>query len=174
MLITNPNNCQIKRGLEVFRFVCCKCHSLILFKSSDLKPLGYTNSQASTLIETIKQLPSQTNRNLQINKIPPDLSLITKQTSPSFVYRLLTGYKTALNSRRLFFNKATPSNVTSMPPPLSYGLMKHLFKVPITVCQYAKDVAMFLTWVAEPWKIDRLRLFLPTFILLASLTLPLL
>ncbi|MGP1915830.1 MAG: hypothetical protein ACTS4Y_01960, partial [Candidatus Hodgkinia cicadicola] len=34
----------------VFRRVCSKCHSLTLFKPSDLRQLGYTNSQISIII----------------------------------------------------------------------------------------------------------------------------
>ncbi|MGL4322714.1 MAG: cytochrome c1 [Beijerinckiaceae bacterium] len=54
------------------------------------------------------------------------------------------------------WNKYMPGNVISMAPPLSAGQIEYpkgpdgKSPVPETVEQYAKDVAAFLTWTAEP------------------------
>ncbi|MGP1914337.1 MAG: cytochrome c1 [Candidatus Hodgkinia cicadicola] len=179
MLQKTFNEYQIKRGFEVFRRICEKCHSLTLFKPSDLKQLGYTSSQALIITGKRKlneyyQLPTDENFKLTKLSNPPDLSLIAKQTTPNFVYKLLTGYKRNVVVRKSFLNKAASLGYTLMPPPLARGIIKHSFKVPLTVCQYAKDVCTFLIWVSEPWRTERLRLFFPIFALFATLLIPLL
>ncbi|MGP1905819.1 MAG: cytochrome c1 [Candidatus Hodgkinia cicadicola] len=179
MLTKLFNEYQVKRGFEVFRRICAKCHSLTLFKPSDLTQLGYTNSQAFIItgkrnLNEYYQFP--TDGNFKSSKLsnPPDLSLIAKQVSPNFVYKLLTGYKRNVINRKFYLNKAAEFGSTLMPPPLTRGLVKHSFKVPSTVCQYAKDVGTFLFWVSEPWRTERLRLFFPVFALFATLLIPLL
>ncbi|MGP1911101.1 MAG: cytochrome c1, partial [Candidatus Hodgkinia cicadicola] len=67
---------QVKRGFEVFRRICAKCHSLTLFKPSDLTQLGYTNSQASlsqeneTLMSIINSRPMETLNHLNFRTLP--------------------------------------------------------------------------------------------------------
>ncbi|MFP3018932.1 MAG: cytochrome c1 [Candidatus Hodgkinia cicadicola] len=179
MLAKPFNEYQVKRGFEVFRRVCAKCHSLALFKPSDLKQLGYTNFQALVItgkrnLNEYYQQPLEGRLKSAKLSNPPDLSLIAKQVSPSFVYRLLTGYNRNALPRKSYFNKAAELGFTLMPPPLSNGVIKHSFKVPSTVCQTAKDVGAFLLWVSEPWRTERLRLFFPIFASLATLLIPLL
>ncbi|MFP3039042.1 MAG: cytochrome c1 [Candidatus Hodgkinia cicadicola] len=178
MLGKTFNECQIKRGFEVFRRICSKCHSLTLFKPADLRQLGYTSVQALLVTGKRKlndyyQFPSDENLKAAKLSNPPDLSLIAKQMSPAFVYRLLTGYKRSMTPRRSYLNRAIELGSTLMPPPLVRGIIKHSFKVPPTVLQYAKDVGAFLFWVSEPWRIERLRLFFPIFALFATLLIPL-
>ncbi|MGP1911211.1 MAG: cytochrome c1 [Candidatus Hodgkinia cicadicola] len=178
MLTKTFNEHQIKRGFEVFRRVCSKCHSLTLFKPSDLRQLGYTNSQISIIIGNRKlneyyQSPIDGSLSSTGHFNPPDLSLIAKQVSPVFVYKLLTGYKRKVTTQKSYFNKAMEFGSTLMPPPLTSGIIDYSFKVPSTVCQFAKDVGTFLLWVSEPWRIERLRLFFPTFALFATLLIPL-
>ena len=43
-----------------------------------------------------------------------------------------------------------PGHVIAMAPPLSEGLIAYEDGSPLTVAQYAQDVAHFLTWAAEP------------------------
>ncbi|MFP3037536.1 MAG: cytochrome c1 [Candidatus Hodgkinia cicadicola] len=179
MLSLNPSESQIKRGFELFRRVCSKCHSLTLFKPAYLKQLGYTTNQALMLTGTHKltePLPLTNNIVLKTAKgaMPPDLSLITKQTKHNFVYRLLTGYRPKVLSNKAYFNKTSQSGVTTMPPPFVAGSIKHMFKVPLTVSQYAKDVEAFLLWVSEPWKDIRLRIAFPVIVMFTLLTIPLL
>jgi len=50
----------------------------------------------------------------------------------------------------LQYNKYFPSHAIAMPPPLSDGRVEYTDGAPQTVAQYAKDVAAFLMWTAEP------------------------
>lgn len=87
---------------------------------------------------------------------PPDLSLITKarHDGADYVYSLLTGYAEAPHGMVIaegkHYNKAMDGNVIAMPPPLSDGAVTYEDGSPQIVSQYAKDVATFLTWAAEP------------------------
>ena len=88
--------------------------------------------------------------------LPPDLSLITKARhgGADYVYSLLTGYAEAPEGVVLaegkHYNKAMDGNVIAMAPPLSDGLVTYEDGTPQVATQYAKDVATFLTWAAEP------------------------
>jgi cytochrome c1 len=50
----------------------------------------------------------------------------------------------------LYYNKYFPANAIAMPPPLTDGRVDYTDGSPQTVAQYAKDVAAFLMWTAEP------------------------
>ena len=50
----------------------------------------------------------------------------------------------------LYYNKYFPGNAIAMPPPLTDGRVEYTDGSPQTVAQYAKDVAAFLMWAAEP------------------------
>lgn len=100
--------------------------------------------------------------------IPPDLSLITKARhgGANYVYGVLTGYAEAPAGVTLtatqHYNKVKdggligpdgkhiPGGILAMAPPLSDGLIAYEDKSPQTTEQYARDVAQFLTWAAEP------------------------
>jgi len=88
--------------------------------------------------------------------IPPDLSLITKARhgGADYVYSILTGYAEAPHgvviAEGKHYNKAMDGNVIAMAPPLSDGAIAYEDGTPQIVSQYAKDVATFLTWAAEP------------------------
>ena len=45
-----------------------------------------------------------------------------------------------------------------MPMPLTDGAVKYTDGTPDTVQNYAKDVAAFLTWAAEPTMMERKRI----------------
>jgi cytochrome c1 len=111
---------------------------------------------------------------------PPDFSVIAKARTyergfPWFVFdiftqyqeqgvdyiaSLLPGYEEAPAGVTVpdgkYYNKYFPGNVISMPPPLQDGAVTYLKgpdgrpQAPETVQQYAKDVAAFLMWAAEP------------------------
>ena len=111
---------------------------------------------------------------------PPDFSVIAKARTyergfPWFVFdiftqfqeqgvdyiaALLPGYEDAPEGMTVpdgkYYNKYFPGNVISMPPPLQDGAVTYLKgadgkpQAPETVQQYAKDVAAFLMWAAEP------------------------
>lgn len=88
--------------------------------------------------------------------LPPDLSLITKARhgGADYVYSILTGYATAPHGMEVpegkYYNKAMDGNVIAMAPPLTDGGVAYEDGTPQIVNQYAKDVATFLTWAAEP------------------------
>ncbi|MBX3530415.1 MAG: cytochrome c1 [Rhizobiaceae bacterium] len=106
---------------------------------------------------------------------PPDFSLIAKartvtrgfptfvfdiftqyaEGGPDYIYGLLTGYTEAPASFELqpgthynphFINGAA----FSMPPPLQNDQIEYDDDTPRTVDNYARDVAAFLMWAAEP------------------------
>lgn len=88
--------------------------------------------------------------------LPPDLSLITKARAggADYVYGILTGYEEPPADKALlsgqYWNKYMPGHVIAMSPPLSAGQITYEDGVPQTVDQYARDVAHFLTFAAEP------------------------
>lgn len=88
--------------------------------------------------------------------LPPDLSLITKARhgGADYIHALLTGYGNAPAEAHIpegkHWNAAFPGNVISMAAPLSDGQIAYEDNTPQTVDQYARDVAQFLTWTAEP------------------------
>jgi ubiquinol-cytochrome c reductase cytochrome c1 subunit len=108
--------------------------------------------------------------------LPPDLSLIAKARhgGASYIYGILTGYeeppagKTLLASQH--WNKYMSGNVIAMPPPLMDGQVAYEDGSPQTVDQYAKDVASFLTWAAEPHMEDRKQIGLKVLIFLLVFT----
>jgi len=106
---------------------------------------------------------------------PPDLSVIAKargyergfplflfdiitqyqEAGPDYIVAVLTGYSDPpagfkLPSPSTFYNEYFPGHAIGMPAPLSNGQVEYTDGSPTTVEQYAKDVAAFLMWAAEP------------------------
>lgn len=111
---------------------------------------------------------------------PPDFSLIAKareiergfpkfifdiftqyqEGGPDYIYSLLTGYEnppagTTVSQGQHYNPYFNAASVLAMPPPLSDGQVTYDDGTPGTVDQYAKDVASFLMWAAEPHLVDR-------------------
>lgn len=107
--------------------------------------------------------------------VPPDMSLLAKaravhrgfpwfvfdmfwpyqEQGPDYIVSLITGFQTAPKGETVadgqyynphFINGA----VLRMPPPLTADQVQYTDGTPQTVEQYAKDVAAFLMWTAEP------------------------
>lgn len=82
---------------------------------------------------------------------------------PDYVHALLTGYgqkppKGVAVPSGTYYNPYFHSAVSlKMPPPLSDGLVKYTDGTPETVDQYARDVAAFQMWAAEPHMMERKR-----------------
>ncbi|MGH1398108.1 MAG: cytochrome c1 [Alphaproteobacteria bacterium] len=108
---------------------------------------------------------------------PPDLSLITKarKDGSNYVYGILTGYDDpAKHGAELMegqhWNKYMPGHVIAMAAPLSDGQIAFEDGSPETLDQYARDVAHFLTWAAEPEMEDRKRIGLQVILFLLVFT----
>jgi len=106
--------------------------------------------------------------------LPPDLSVIVKARSyesglliglldffrqyqehgVDYVYALLTGYEDPPAGVKLegtqAWNRCFPGYRIAMVKPLSDGQIEYTDGSPQTVDQYARDVAAFLAWAAEP------------------------
>lgn len=109
---------------------------------SDALPSPYPNDKAAAAVNN--------------GAMPPDLSLIAKARvgGADYVYALMAGYADAPHDVELlpgqYYNKYMAGNVLAMAPPLSEGIVAYEDGTPEHVSQYAKDVAQFLMWAAEP------------------------
>jgi ubiquinol-cytochrome c reductase cytochrome c1 subunit len=115
--------------------------------------------------------------------VPPDLSVIAKaraahrgllwalvdffsqyqEAGPDYIHALLTGFTDPPPGITIpegtHFNPFFLSAVSlKMPPPLSADQVEYTDGTPQTVDQYARDVAAFLMWTAEPTLVQRKRL----------------
>lgn len=116
---------------------------------SDRFPLVYANDVAA--------------RAANNNAIPPDLSLMAKarHDGSNYIYSLLTGYQDqpaellkefpdAKTPKGLHYNPYFATLNLAMAPPLKDGQVTYLDGTAPKLDNYAKDVAAFLTWTAEP------------------------
>jgi cytochrome c1 len=131
--------------------------------------------------------------------VPPDLSVMAKargieragpwymeplrwisdivgnyqEQGPDYIHGLLTSYGEAPPSmtmaQGMYYNTAFPGHQIAMPLPLSDGQVTYPEGVPATVDNYARDVAAFLMWAAEPKLEERKRMGLKVLIYLAVL-----
>ncbi|WP_458757363.1 cytochrome c1 [Afipia sp. TerB] len=127
---------------------------------------------------------------------PPDLSLIAKargyergfpqfifdafiqfqEKGPNYIDALLQGYEEKPPAgfnlpEGSHYNRIFPGHAIKMPKPLSDGQVTYDDGSPATVQQYAKDVAAFLMWTAEPHLEARKRLGLQVMVFLVALSL---
>jgi cytochrome c1 len=106
--------------------------------------------------------------------VPPDLSVIAKartyerglpwflidivtqyqEAGVDYIVALLTGYQDPPQGFTLLpglsYNKYFPGHGIGMPKPLNDGQVSYTDGAPQTADQYAKDVAAFMMWAAEP------------------------
>lgn len=125
--------------------------------------------------------------------LPPDLSVIAKartyergfpwfiidmfiqyqEHGVDYIAALLTGYEDAPPGFTLpgttQYNKYFPGHSIGMPNVLSDGLVDYPDGTPAKAAQYAKDVAAFLMWVAEPHMVARKRVGFQVMIVLIVL-----
>jgi ubiquinol-cytochrome c reductase cytochrome c1 subunit len=105
-----------------------------------------------------------------------------QEAGPDYVHALLTGYREPPEGVEVpegqYYNPFFISGpALAMPPPLSDGQVSYaqnqddtdLNDVPETVDQYAKDVAAFLMWTAEPHLANRKAMGLTVMIFLIIL-----
>jgi ubiquinol-cytochrome c reductase cytochrome c1 subunit len=111
-------------------------------RPSDRMPSPYPNEQAS--------------RAANGGAYPPDLSLIVKarEGGEDYLYSLLVGYEDppadVTVPDGMYYNHYFPGHMIAMPPPLSEGILEYQDGTSATPEQMARDVAVFLTWLAEP------------------------
>ena len=79
-----------------------------------------------------------------------------QEGGPDYIYALLTGYGDAPADMKMaegmYYNQAFPGHQVAMPPPLSDGRVtkEQGYLLPPTAGNYARDVASFLAWSADP------------------------
>jgi ubiquinol-cytochrome c reductase cytochrome c1 subunit len=104
---------------------------------------------------------------------PPDLSLITKARpgGEDYLYALLTGYEDEPEdfelSDGMSYNKVFSGHQIAMAQPLFEEQVEYDDETEATVEQMSRDVAVFLTWTAEPALEDRKRIGVKVLIFLS-------
>src|SRR3984893_11564801 len=129
-------------------------------RPSDYFPWNFPNEQAARAA---------------LGASPPDVSLLAKartyergfplflidpiiqyqEQGADYIDALLNGYT---NDNDANWNEYFPGHKIAMPKPLSDGVVDYADGSPKTVQQYAKDVAAFVMWAAEPKLEERKRL----------------
>jgi len=108
--------------------------------------------------------------------LPPDLSLITKARADgtNYVYSLLQGYEEPPPGEEglegLYYNAYFPNHWIAMPPPLFDEGVAYADGSSASIEQMASDVAMFLSWTAEPTLEERKQTGLKVLLFLIILT----
>jgi ubiquinol-cytochrome c reductase cytochrome c1 subunit len=69
------------------------------------------------------------------------------EEGPDYIDAILHGYT---NPKDPQYNKYFPGGHIAMPRPLTDGQVQYTDGAPMTLDQYAKDVASFLQWASEP------------------------
>ncbi|WP_246720579.1 cytochrome c1 [Methylocystis sp. H4A] len=139
-------------------------------RPSDRFPAPFANEQAA--------------RAALAGNYPPDMSVLAKARGysrgfplflfdalPGFSYQehgvdyitsLMEGYEDPPPDVKMpdgqFYDPYMPGRRIGMPPPLSEGVVTYEDGAPQTIDQYAKDVAAFMMWVAEPHLESRKRI----------------
>jgi len=112
-----------------------------------------------------------------------DIFTTYQEQGPDYIHALMVGYEEPpagfpplLPTQH--YNKYMPGHLIAMPKPLNDGQVEYPKgedgkpQAPETVDQYARDVAAFMVWVAEPHMEQRKRIalwFMPFLIILAIL-----
>jgi ubiquinol-cytochrome c reductase cytochrome b/c1 subunit len=119
--------------------------------------------------------PNENAARARYNGVPPDMSVLAKartyergfpwfifdmftqfqEQGVDYLHALLIGYEEKAPAgvnlpQGTFYNKYFPGNAIAMPPPLTDKRVDYTDGSPTTVDQYAKDVAAFMMWAAEP------------------------
>jgi len=118
-----------------------------------------------------------------LGKAPPDMWLLAKSRKyergfPNFVFDIFDAYQeigadyiyAILNGYTkpddLQWNLYYPGHRIAMPQPIQDGAVTYADGTPGTLQNYAKDVASFLSWAAEPTLVERKKIGLRAMIFL--------
>jgi ubiquinol-cytochrome c reductase cytochrome c1 subunit len=189
-----------QRGFQVYNEVCSVCHSLKLGYYRNLEGIDLSADQikavaASKMVPTIGDdgqpaerpaLPSDHFRSPYPNDkaaraalngaLPPDLSVIEKarEGGADYIFAILTGYGEAPAGVKvgegLNYNKYFPGHQIAMPAPLTDDRVTYADGTKATVEQEARDVATFLTYMANPEMEQRKRMGVKVIVFLLLLT----
>jgi ubiquinol-cytochrome c reductase cytochrome c1 subunit len=92
---------------------------------------------------------------------------------PDYIYALLTGYRDSPHgvelAKGMHYNVAFPGHQIAMPFILRDGSVEYTDGTEKTLDNYARDVAAFLMWAAEPKLEERHKLGLRAMIFLLTL-----
>ena len=143
----------------------------------------------------------QAARAAQGGAYPPDFSVLAKartyvrgfptfifdmftqyqEQGPDYIHALMVGYEEPPAGVTLLpgqnYNKYMPGHLIAMPKPLSDGQVEYpkgpdgKSPVPETVDQYARDVAAFMVWMAEPHLEARKRMGMQVMLFLVAFSL---
>jgi ubiquinol-cytochrome c reductase cytochrome b/c1 subunit len=127
--------------------------------------------------------------------LPPDMSVLAKartfergfpwfifdiftqyvEEGPDYIHAVLTGYEDPppgfkMPSPSSSYDKYFPGHAIGMPKPLSDGQVSYTDGAKETVDQYAKDIAAFLMWAAEPHLNARKRIGMQVLVFLIVLS----
>ncbi|HAG52888.1 MAG TPA: cytochrome c1 [Alphaproteobacteria bacterium] len=157
---------QLLRGYKVATQVCLSCHSMKYFNHREMLKLGFSKDQIKVLA---KDLEMDINSALfseldpkdakeAYGVVPPDLSIITKgrPDGVNYVKALMLGYEeTPEDFDGTNYNKYFAGNNIAMPSQLEDGMIEYFDGSLENKEQYAKDVAAFLAFAADPKRIER-------------------
>jgi ubiquinol-cytochrome c reductase cytochrome c1 subunit len=119
-------------------------------------------------------------------KAPPDMWLLAKarkyergfpnfvfdifdayqEVGADYIYAILNGYTKSDDPQ---WNLYYPGHKIAMPQPIQDGAVKYTDGTPDTLDNYAKDVASFLFWAAEPTMVERKKIGLRAIVFLIVL-----
>ena len=108
--------------------------------------------------------------------LPPDLSLIVnaREGHADYVYAILTGFTAApaafKMSNGMNYDTYFPGHQIAMPQPLQDGQVTYADGTKATIEQEARDVATFLTYMANPEMEQRKRIGVKVVLFLVLLT----
>jgi cytochrome c1 len=120
-------------------------------------------------------------------KAPPDMWLLAKsrkyergfpnfvfdvfdayqEVGADYIYAILNGYTKPDDPQ---WNLYFPGHRIAMPQPIQDGAVKYTDGTPGTLPNYAKDIASFLSWAAEPTMVERKKIGVRVMIFLIVLS----
>jgi ubiquinol-cytochrome c reductase cytochrome c1 subunit len=189
-----------QRGFQVYHEVCARCHSLKLGYYRDLAGIGLDEDAIKAIAagETVPTIgadgqpterpalpadhfkspfPNDLAARATLNgALPPDLSVIEKarEGGPDYIFGILTGFGDPPAGMKigdgLYYNKYFPGHQIAMPPPLQDGQVTYADGTKPTIEQEARDVATFLTYMANPEMETRKHMGVKVVLFLALLT----